>query len=231
MSHNKTLAAQLYGELKQFFPRTRSSTSSRTTTTTSRRRTSRDGHVHREGLVDQRGHRAAAAAGDLVADGARGRDHRRVRLVHLRPGRPAEYRELMLTLEVGQQIERREILQALVASSTRATTPLRARHLPRARRHGRGLPGLRGAGGPHRAVGRRDRADHALRPADRRHHRALQRTAIYPATHFVTQRSTIERAVGRIRAELEERLLELRGERASCWRRSGWSSARTSTSR
>jgi excinuclease ABC subunit B len=39
----------------------------------------------------------------------------------------------------------------------------------------------------------------------------LERTAIYPATHFVSQRSTVERAVVRIRAELEERLLELRG--------------------
>jgi excinuclease ABC subunit B len=39
----------------------------------------------------------------------------------------------------------------------------------------------------------------------------LDRTAIYPATHFVTQRSTVERAVQRIRVELEERLLELRG--------------------
>jgi len=38
----------------------------------------------------------------------------------------------------------------------------------------------------------------------------LDRSAIYPAKHFVTQRSTIERAVKVIRAELAERLLELR---------------------
>ena len=36
--HNKTLAAQLYQEFKQFFPTTRSSTSSATTITTSRKR-------------------------------------------------------------------------------------------------------------------------------------------------------------------------------------------------
>ena len=40
----------------------------------------------------------------------------------------------------------------------------------------------------------------------------LQKTAIYPATHFVTQRSTVERAVALIRIELEQRLLELRGQ-------------------
>ncbi|HRP08254.1 MAG TPA: helicase-related protein, partial [Gemmatimonadales bacterium] len=38
----------------------------------------------------------------------------------------------------------------------------------------------------------------------------LERTAIYPAKHFVTERATIERAVARIRAELAERLHLLR---------------------
>ncbi|HET8634444.1 MAG TPA: excinuclease ABC subunit UvrB [Gemmatimonadales bacterium] len=38
----------------------------------------------------------------------------------------------------------------------------------------------------------------------------LDQCVIYPAKHFVTERATIERAVGLIRAELSERLLELR---------------------
>jgi len=38
----------------------------------------------------------------------------------------------------------------------------------------------------------------------------MEKSAIYPATHFVTQRATIERAVSRIRVELAERLAELR---------------------
>jgi excinuclease ABC subunit B len=38
----------------------------------------------------------------------------------------------------------------------------------------------------------------------------LDQAAVYPAKHFVTQRPTIERAVKTIRAELAERLLELR---------------------
>src|SRR5690606_25061372 len=37
----------------------------------------------------------------------------------------------------------------------------------------------------------------------------LKRAAIYPATHFVTQKPTIERAVVRIREELEWRLKDL----------------------
>src|SRR5690606_21242313 len=40
----------------------------------------------------------------------------------------------------------------------------------------------------------------------------LQRAAIYPASHFVTQRSTIERGVVRIREELKERLKVLHRE-------------------
>ena len=39
---------------------------------------------------------------------------------------------------------------------------------------------------------------------------AVPRCAIFPATHFVTERETIHRAVGAIRAELAERLHELR---------------------
>src|SRR3989440_2200751 len=38
----------------------------------------------------------------------------------------------------------------------------------------------------------------------------LARAAVYPATHFVTERPPIDRAVGAIRAELKERLAELR---------------------
>ena len=40
----------------------------------------------------------------------------------------------------------------------------------------------------------------------------MERSAIYPATHFVTQRATIERAVSRIRSELAERLAALRAQ-------------------
>src|SRR5213078_4370069 len=39
---------------------------------------------------------------------------------------------------------------------------------------------------------------------------ALERAAIYPAKHFVTERPTLERAVKIIRTELAERLAELR---------------------
>src|SRR5207247_943709 len=40
----------------------------------------------------------------------------------------------------------------------------------------------------------------------------LGRAAVYPATHFVTERPTIERAVTAIRTELKARLAELRAQ-------------------
>ena len=40
----------------------------------------------------------------------------------------------------------------------------------------------------------------------------LQRGVVYPATHFVTERATVERAVAAIRAELAVRLAELRAQ-------------------
>src|SRR5437868_14154946 len=40
----------------------------------------------------------------------------------------------------------------------------------------------------------------------------LEQAAIYPAEHFVTNRPTLERAIGLIRSELAERMGELRGQ-------------------
>src|SRR5690606_825278 len=41
---------------------------------------------------------------------------------------------------------------------------------------------------------------------------SLDRTAVYPAKHFITSRPKLERAIGDIRAELRERLDVLRTE-------------------
>ena len=51
-----------------------------------------DGHLHREGLVDQRRGRAAAALGDQQPAHPPRRHRGRVGVVHLRPGHPAGVR-------------------------------------------------------------------------------------------------------------------------------------------
>ena len=71
LAHNKTLAAQLYGEFKEFFPRQRGGVF-RLVLRLLPARSVRAvlGHVYREGLVDQRAHRADALVGDQGAAGA-----------------------------------------------------------------------------------------------------------------------------------------------------------------
>ena len=88
LSHNKTLAAQLYGELRQFLPAERGRVL-RLLLRLLPARSVRPLHrrVHREGRVDQSGHREPPAAGHVEPDGAGGRRHRRHGQRHLRLGR------------------------------------------------------------------------------------------------------------------------------------------------
>jgi excinuclease ABC subunit B len=126
-------------------------------------------------------------------------------------GDPREYRELMLVVEVGQRITRRELLQSLV----------RIQYARNDFEFARGAFRVRGdvievfPAYEEQAVRIELYGDDIERitrfdPLTGETIVRLQRAAIYPATHFVTQRSTIERAVERIRLELDERLLELR---------------------
>jgi excinuclease ABC subunit B len=89
---------------------------------------------------------------------------------------------------------------------------LPARHVPRARRRDRGVPGVRGGGrDPRRALRRRDRVAALVNPlrarccASATHHDLSRRTT-------TSRRGALQRPIERIEAELDERLDELRGE-------------------
>ena len=88
---------------------------------------------------------------------------------------------------------------------------VRSRDFPRARRHCRNSSCLRRAG-----VARRDIRRIEIEKISKVNTLTgeviadLQKAAIYPAKHFVTSRPTIQRAVELIRAELADRLSELR---------------------
>ncbi|GMA85028.1 hypothetical protein GCM10025868_02780 [Angustibacter aerolatus] len=61
-------------------------------------------------------------------------------------GTPQEYVDRMARLKVGQEIERDQAAAPLRRHAVHPQRPrLPARHVPRARRHGRDHPGLRGA--------------------------------------------------------------------------------------
>ncbi|MGH7504638.1 MAG: excinuclease ABC subunit UvrB, partial [Longimicrobiales bacterium] len=214
MSHNKTLAAQLYGELKQFLPN--------------------NAVEYFVSYYDYYQPEAYVPSSDtyIEKDASINEDIERLRLRSTSSlmeredvvivasvsciyglGDPREYRELMLVLEVGQRISRRDILQGLV----------RIQYVRNDMEFARGTFRVRGdvvevfPAYEEQAIRFELWGDEIERitrfdPLTGQTIVRQQRSAIYPATHFVTQRSTVERAVHRIRAELDERLLELRRE-------------------
>jgi excinuclease ABC subunit B len=213
MSHNKTLAAQLYGELKQFFPS--------------------NAVEYFVSYYDYYQPEAYVPTTDtyIEKDSSINEDIERLRLRSTSSlmeredviivasvsciyglGDPREYRELMLVLETGQRMERRDILQALVrvqysrndATFERGTFRVRGDVVEVFPAYEEQAVRIELFGDEIERITRFD-------PLTGNTITRLQRTAIYPATHFVSQRSTIERAVVRIKAELDDRLLELRG--------------------
>ena len=212
MSHNKTLAAQLYGELKGFFPR--------------------NAVEYFISYYDYYQPEAYVPATDtyIEKDSSINEDIERLRLRATSSlmeredvvivasvsciyglGDPREYRELMLRLEVGQRIGRREILQSLVRIQYSRNDYEFVRGSMRARgdvvevypAYEEQAIRIELWGDEIERISRFD-------PLTGETIVRLPRTAIYPATHFVTQRSTVERAMGGIRAELAARLEELR---------------------
>ena len=113
----------------------------------------------------------------------------------------------------GQQIDRDEILRQARRDPVRAQRPrVQARHVPRARRHRRGLSVVRRRRPAHRAVRRRDRRARVVRSADRPRSaapRSRSRSIRSPTSS--TPRARTMQAIEAIKAELTERLAELEG--------------------
>ena len=128
-----------------------------------------DRHLHREGLLDQRGGRAAAALGDqLAADPAR-RDRGLDGVLHLRPRHPAGVRRPDAPAQGRQRDGPRRRAAPARRDPVHPQRPLlHPRHLPGPRRHPRDLPGLRGARRPGGVLRRRDRAADDAAPGHRR---------------------------------------------------------------
>jgi excinuclease ABC subunit B len=213
MSHNKTLAAQLYGELKQFFPANAVEyfvsyydyyqPEAYVPTT--------DTYIEKDSAINEDIERLRLRATSSLMEREDVIIVSSVSCIY-GLGDPREYRELMLMLEVGQRMERRDILQALV----------RVQYARNDAQFERGVFRVRGdvvevfPAYEEQAVRIELFGDEIERitrfdPLTGNTIARLQRAAIYPATHFVSQRSTINAAIHRIRAELDERLLELRG--------------------
>jgi excinuclease ABC subunit B len=214
MSHNKTLAAQLYGELKQLFPKNAVEyfISYYDYYQPEAYVPQTDTYIEKDSSINEDIERLRLRATSSLME----RDD--VIIVSSVSciyglGDPREYRELMLTLAKGQEISRKKILEGLVriqynrndAAFERGTFRVRGDTVEV-------YPAYEEQGVRIELWGDEIERISRFDPLTGDTIAVLPKAAIYPATHFVSQRPTIERAVHRIRAELDERLREFYGQ-------------------
>ncbi|MCL7982053.1 MAG: DEAD/DEAH box helicase family protein, partial [marine benthic group bacterium] len=212
MSHNKTLAAQLYGELRQFFPTNAveyfisyydyyqpEAYVPRT-----------DTYIEKDSSINDDIDRLRLRATSALMER---RDVIVVASVSAiyGLGDPRGYRQMMLTVDRGARMSRREILSGLVAIQySRNDLDLR-----------RGTFRVRGdvievmPAYEEQAVRIELFGDEVERitkidPLTGKAIASLDRTAVFPATHYAVDPDRLERAIDGILTELEARLLELR---------------------
>ena len=214
MSHNKTLAAQLYGELKQFFPRNAVEffISYYDYYQPEAYVPSTDTYIEKDSSINEDIERLRLRATSSLMEREDVIIVASISCIY-GLGDPQEYRSMLLVLEKGQTITRKQILEGLVniqytrndAAFERGTFRVRGDTVEL-------YPAYEEQGIRVELWG--DEVERITRfdPLTGESIATLPRAAIYPATHFVTQRPTLERAIGRIRSELDERLKELLGE-------------------
>jgi excinuclease ABC subunit B len=212
LSHNKTLAAQLYGELKGFFPHNAVEyfisyydyyqPEAYVPTT--------DTYIEKDASINEDIDRLRLRATSSLME----RDD--VVIVATVSaiyglGDPQQYRAQMVTIAKGQKVPRDDILRALVGiqyhrndvSFERGTFRVRGDTVEI-------LPAYEEQGVRVELWGDEVERISKINPLTGETIASLERAAIYPAKHFVTTRPTLERAVRIIRAELQERLTDLR---------------------
>ncbi len=212
LSHNKTLAAQLYGEIKSFFPHNAVEyfisyydyyqPEAYVPTT--------DTYIEKDASINEDIDRLRLRATSSLMEREDVIIVATVSAIY-GLGDPVQYREQMVTLLQGQKIPRDDILRSLVkiqygrndVAFERGTFRVRGDTVEI-------LPAYEEQGVRIELWGDEIERISKFDPLTGNVIASLERAAIYPAKHFVTSRPTIERAVRRIQAELAERLMELR---------------------
>ncbi|MEX2529109.1 MAG: excinuclease ABC subunit UvrB [Gemmatimonadota bacterium] len=214
MSHNKTLAAQLYGEVKALLPR--------------------NAVEYFVSYYDYYQPEAYIPATDtfIDKDSAINEDIDRLRLRATSSlmeredvvvvasvssiyglGNPRDYRSLMLELEVGQEIPRRDLLRGLVDVQYRRNDVAFERGVFRVRGDTVEIyPAYEEQAVRIELWG--DEVERITRfdPLTGEIIVNLERTAIYPASHYVTHQRTIQEAVPLIREELDQQVKKFQRE-------------------
>src|SRR5687768_9879394 len=212
MSHNKTLAAQLYGELKGFFPNNAVEyfisyydyyqPEAYVPTT--------DTYIEKDASINEDIDRLRLRATSSLME----RDD--VIIVATVSaiyglGDPEEYKSQMVTLARGQKAARDDILRSLVAIQYNRNDVAFERGTFRVRGDTVEIyPAYEEQGVRVEMWGDEVERISKINVLTGETIATLERTAVYPAKHFVTNRPTLERAVRVIREELAGRLKELR---------------------
>ncbi len=213
LSHNKTLAAQLYGELRQFLPKNAVEyfVSYYDYYQPEAYVPSTDVYIEKDASINQdieslrlRATSSLMEREDVVIVAT-------VSAIY-GLGDPLEYRKLMVTVRRGEQRGRDDILGELVriqygrndVAFEQGTFRVRGDSIEIFPAYAEQAIRIELWGDEVERISK-------INPLSGATIAQLEQCAIYPAKHFVTERSKIERAVIAIRAELAERLTELRG--------------------
>jgi excinuclease ABC subunit B len=213
LSHNKTLAAQLYGELRQFLPRNAVEyfVSYYDYYQPEAYVPSTDVYIEKDASINQdieslrlRATTSLMEREDVVIVAT-------VSAIY-GLGDPAEYRKLMVNVHRGEQRGRDEVLSELVriqysrndVAFEQGTFRVRGDSVEIFPAYAEQAIRVEFWGDEVERISKID-------PLTGDTIAQLDQFAIYPAKHFVTERPKIERAVVSIRAELAERLAELKG--------------------
>ncbi|MDE3152212.1 MAG: excinuclease ABC subunit UvrB [Gemmatimonadota bacterium] len=212
LSHNKTLAAQLYGELKSFFPHNAVEyfisyydyyqPEAYVPTT--------DTYIEKDASINEDIDRLRLRATSSLMEREDVIIVATVSAIY-GLGDPVQYREQMVTLATGQRIARDDILRALVKIQYSRNDVAFDRGSFRVRGDTvEILPAYEEQGVRVEMWGDEIERISKIDVVTGETIAVLPQAAIYPAKHFVTQRPTLERAVKRIREELAQRLTVLR---------------------
>jgi excinuclease ABC subunit B len=214
MSHNKTLAAQLYGELKQFFPRNAVEyfisyydyyqPEAYVPTT--------DTYIEKDASINEDIDRLRLRATSSLMERSDVIVVASVSAIY-GLGDPRSYRSQMLTVEVGQRIGRRDILAGLVQIQygrndidfRRGTFRVRGDVIEV-------LPAYEEQAVRIELFGDEVERITKVDPLTGKAIASLEKTAVFPATHYAVDPDRLERAIDGILTELEARLADLRAD-------------------
>jgi excinuclease ABC subunit B len=208
LSHNKTLAAQLYGELKSFFPRNAVEyfVSYYDYYQPEAYVPQTDTYIEKDASINEdidalrlRATSSLVEREDVVVVSS-------VSAIY-GLGDPVQYRELMVTVDVGEERPRDGVLEELVQIQYRRNDVVLERGTFRVRGDTvEILPAYEEQAVRIEFWGDEVERISKIDPLTGNVIAELQRCAIYPATHYVTRRPTVDRAARAIKGELVESL-------------------------